>query len=122
MPDEPVRIDIPAMEMLSDADRVKLEMEAAGFHTVTVVQQAHDFIMPYDLVASDHPMMLQNPLVSELAPDLQRRVIERALEIAETLRIDDMVRLPGVAHLAIAESDAAPPGSTANVNQAVSTE
>lgn len=102
MPDEPVNIDIPAMEILSDPLGVKLEMERAGFYNVTVHQQAHDFVMPFDLVATDHPMILQNPLVSELAPEVRNRVISRALEIAKTLRVDDTVRLPGIAHLATA--------------------
>ena len=100
MPQEPVAIDIPAMEILSDAERVKWAMEHAGFADVTVRQQQHEFIMPYDLVASDHPMMLQNPLVSELAPDIRQRVLDQALEIARTLREGETVRLPGVAHMA----------------------
>lgn len=101
-PDEPVVIDIPAMEILSDADRVRQAMEAAGFRDFTVRQQQHDFVMPFDLVASDHPMILQNPLVSELAPEVRIRVIDQALAIARTLRVGDTVRLPGVAHLATA--------------------
>jgi SAM-dependent methyltransferase len=102
LPDHRAEIDIAAMEILCDAGRLQAEMEGAGFCAVTIVQRQHDFIMPFDLVAADHPMILQNPLVSVLSRGDRDRVIAQALEIARTLRQGDTIRLPGIAHLAVA--------------------
>lgn len=102
VPDAPVTVDIPAMEILSDAERVSEEMVDAGFALVTVLQQEHDFVMPYDLVASDHPMITQNPLISALEPEIRARVIQHAVDLAKRLRIGDKVSLRGIAHMAVA--------------------
>ncbi|MDM7957104.1 methyltransferase domain-containing protein [Blastomonas sp.] len=102
LPDHRAEIDIAAMEILCDAGRLQAEMEDAGFCDVTVHQRQHDFIMPFDLMATDHPMILQNPLVSALPPRDRDQVIARALEMASSLRQGDIISLPGVAHLAVA--------------------
>jgi SAM-dependent methyltransferase len=102
LPDQPIDIDLPGMDVLSDADRLSAALLAAGMEDVVLHSRTHDIVLPADVLENDSAMITSNPLIVGLAQGEREKVMEQAKQLASRWRHGDQIRMPSTAHLAVA--------------------
>jgi SAM-dependent methyltransferase len=93
--------EIEAWGILADPERLASEMKAAGFDSVILHERTHDFILDSAIFTSDHPMILNNPMLAGLADAERDVVIETAIADASRRAEHGILRLPGTARIAV---------------------
>lgn len=101
-PDQEIELGLPGMTALCSGDRLIAELERAGLENVVLHSASHDLTLPADILASDSPMIAANPLIVGLGAPQREAVITEAARNAEHWRFGDVIRMPSVAHLAVA--------------------
>ncbi|GBH32142.1 class I SAM-dependent methyltransferase [Sphingobium xenophagum] len=101
-PDVAIDMGIPGMMVLDDGDRLIAALEAAGLVQVVLHSRTHDILLPADILGSDSAMIGSNPLIAGLSEDDRRAVIAQAETMLDRWREEDIIRMPGTAHLAVA--------------------
>lgn len=86
--------------LLADPTALVAALETAGLDSLRVEARTHPFHLPLELLAADHPMITQNPLLAGLGAAERAAVAQEARRLAEPHAEAGIARLPGTALLA----------------------
>lgn len=90
-----------AMDLVSEHANLLAAFTAAGIGGLEIQERTHDFRLDPAMLVSDHPMLVNNPILSGLGAEERQSVVrEAAAEAQRTMRADGPW-MPGTARIVI---------------------